>query len=118
VRVAFEAHVFGEIFRLHQFADVMKIRTDTAERRVCADRFGSTYLACSPAQKKQVLDLIAYRKNADNDASLSQGVEFFSFLRNLTADGFFTSELGIKYLGYVGNTHLKEFTGCPPVPET
>src|SRR5258705_7986996 len=41
---------------------------------LCADRFGNTYLACSLTQKKEILDLIAYRKNADNDASLSQGV--------------------------------------------
>ena len=40
VRVALEAHVFGEVFRLHQFADIMKIGADTAERRVCAGRFG------------------------------------------------------------------------------
>src|SRR5713101_8688946 len=65
---------------------------------LCADRFGSPYLTCSPAQKKQVLDLIAYRKNADKDAALSQGVEFFAFLRRLTSDGFYTSEIGIKDL--------------------
>ena len=84
---------------------------------LCADRFGSTYLACSPAQKKQVLDLIAYRKNADKDAALSQGVEFFAFLRRLTSDGFYTSEIGIKDLQYIGNTFLGEFPGCPAVPE-
>jgi gluconate 2-dehydrogenase gamma chain len=48
---------------------------------------------------------------------LRPGVEFFSTLRKFTADGFFTSEIGIKYLGYVGNTYLTEFPGCPPVPE-
>ena len=60
--------------------------------------------------------LIAYRKNIVQDASLSQGVAFFSFLRNLTADGFFTSKIGIEYLGYIGNGFLAEFPGCPPVP--
>ena len=84
---------------------------------LCADRFGNTYLACSPAQKKQVLDLIAYRKNADKDAALSQGVEFFAFLRRLTSDGFYSSEIGIKDLQYIGNTYLREFPGCPAVPE-
>ena len=83
----------------------------------CSDRYGKPFLDCVASQQKEVLDLIAYRKNADSYPQLSQGVEFFSFLRNLTADGFFTSEIGIKYLGYVGNTHLKEFPGCPPVPE-
>ena len=51
------------------------------------------------------------------DPSLGQGIEFFGFLRKLTADGFFTSEIGISYLGYIGNTYVTEFPGCPPVPE-
>ena len=84
----------------------------------CTDRYGNTYLDCAPEQQKQILDLIAYRKNAKIDLSLSQGIEFFAFLRNLTADGFFTSEIGIKDLQYVGNTYLKDFPGCPPVTET
>ena len=83
----------------------------------CVDRYGKVYLNCAPEQQKEILDKIAYRSNAVADASLSQGVEFFSFLRNMTADGFFTSEIGIKYLGYIGSSYLKEFPGCPPVPE-
>ena len=83
----------------------------------CADRYGSAYLDCSPQQQKEILDLIAYSRNAEKDPGLSQGVAFFAFLRELTADGFFTSEIGIKYLGYVGNTYLLSFPGCPPVPE-
>jgi gluconate 2-dehydrogenase gamma chain len=82
----------------------------------CTDRYGKLYLDCAPEQKKEILDLIAYRKNAKVDPILSQGIEFFSFLRNMTADGFFTSKIGIEYLGYVGNTFLTEFKGCPPVP--
>lgn len=81
-----------------------------------SDRYGKVYLDCPAEQQNEMLDKIAYRRNAMADASLSQGVAFFSFLRNMTADGFFTSEIGIKYLGYVGNTFLKEFPGCPPVP--
>ncbi len=82
----------------------------------CIDRYGSVYLECTAQQQKEILDLIAYRKNFRNDPSLGQGIEFFAFLRKLTADGFFTSEIGIEYLGYIGNTYLKEFPGCPPVP--
>ena len=83
----------------------------------CIDRYGNTYLDCTPQQQKEILDLIAYRKNAKNDPSLGQGIEFFAFLRQLTADGFFTSEIGINYLGYIGNTFVSEFPGCPSVPE-
>jgi gluconate 2-dehydrogenase gamma chain len=82
----------------------------------CVDRYGKTYLDCTAGQKTEMLDLIAYRKSIAQDASLSQGVEFFSFLRNLTADGFFTSKIGIQYLGYIGNGYVAEFPGCPPVP--
>jgi gluconate 2-dehydrogenase gamma chain len=83
----------------------------------CADRYGKLYLDCSIEQQNEILDKIAYRRNAIVDPSLNQGVAFFSFLRNMTADGFFTSEIGIKYLGYMGSAFLKEFPGCPPVPE-
>jgi len=82
----------------------------------CADRYGKPYMDCAPEQQKEILDLIAYRKNAKEDPSLSQGIEFFSLLRKFTADGFFTSEIGIKYLGYMGNKFLTEWNGCPPPP--
>jgi gluconate 2-dehydrogenase subunit 3-like protein len=82
----------------------------------CSDGYGKVFLDCSPEQKKEILDKIAYRKNALADSSLDQGIEFFSFLRNMTADGFFTSEIGIKYLDYIGNDYLPDFPGCPPVP--
>jgi gluconate 2-dehydrogenase gamma chain len=82
----------------------------------CTSRYGKAYLDCAPQQQKEILDLIAYRKNAGHDESLTHAIEFFSFLRNFTADGFFTSKIGIKYLGYKGNTFLTEFPGCPPVP--
>jgi gluconate 2-dehydrogenase gamma chain len=83
----------------------------------CSTRFSKAFLDCTPQQQKEILDLIAYRKNAEQDDSLNQPVEFFSFLRKFTADGFFTSKIGIKYLGYKGNTYLTAFPGCPPVPE-
>jgi hypothetical protein len=82
----------------------------------CSDRYAKAFLDCTSAQQKEILDLIAYRNNAVADPALSQAVEFFAFLRNMTSDGFFTSEIGIKYLGYIGSTFLKEFPGCPPVP--
>ncbi|MGA3031994.1 MAG: gluconate 2-dehydrogenase subunit 3 family protein [Terracidiphilus sp.] len=83
----------------------------------CTTRFSKVYLNCTPQQQKEILDLIAYRKSSERDEGLSQPVEFFSFLRKFTADGFFTSKIGIKYLGYEGNTYLTEFPGCPPVPD-
>jgi len=82
----------------------------------CTTRYGKAWLESTPQQQKEILDLIAYRKHAGQDESLIEPVEFFSFLRNFAADGFFTSKIGIKYLGYKGNTFLVDFPGCPPVP--
>jgi len=81
----------------------------------CMDRYEQTFLQCLPPQRKEVLDLIAYRKNAKRDPSLSQGVAFFAHLRQMTCDGFYTSKIGIADLQYIGNTALAEFPGCPPV---
>ena len=83
----------------------------------CLDRYEHLFMDCTPEQKKEILDLIAFRKNAKQDPSLSQGVAFFAFLRNLTTDGFYTSKIGIADLQYIGNTSLHEFPGCPPLPE-
>jgi gluconate 2-dehydrogenase gamma chain len=83
----------------------------------CSDRFSNLCLDCTPEQRKQTLELIAFRKNAKQDPTLSQGVAFFAFLRKMTCDGFYTSKIGIADLQYIGNTALREFPGCPPVPE-
>lgn len=82
-----------------------------------ADRYDKSFMEGTPEQRKQVLDLIAYRKNAKQDPMLRQGVVFFAFLRNMTMDGFYTSKIGIADLQYIGNQSLREFPGCPPVPE-
>jgi len=82
----------------------------------CADQYERTYLQCAPEQRKEVLDLIAFRKNAKKDASLSQGVAFFAFLRNMTCDGFYTSKIGIEDLQYIGNIARSEWAGCPDLP--
>jgi gluconate 2-dehydrogenase gamma chain len=84
----------------------------------CTDRYTGPYLSCTPDQRKSVLDLIAFRKNAKADPTLSQGVVFFAFVRSLTCDAFYTSKIGIADLQYIGNTALPEFPGCPPLPES
>src|SRR5262249_50048665 len=84
----------------------------------CVDRYDkSSFMDCTTEQRKEVLDLIAYRKNAKKDHSLTQGVAFFAFLRKMTCDGFYTSKIGIEDLQYIGNTSLHEFPGCPAPPE-
>ncbi len=43
---------------------------------------------------------------------MEQGVAFFNRMRDLTASGFFTSEMGVKDLGYAGNMPNK-WEGVP-----
>jgi hypothetical protein len=44
-------------------------------------------------------------------------VRFFGLLKNLTADGYYTSRVGLlDELGYKGNTALARFPSCT-VPE-
>jgi len=83
----------------------------------CIDQYGKTFMECTPEQRKEVLDLIAFRKNARKDHSLSQGVAFFAFLREMTCDGYYTSKIGIEDLHYIGNVTRGEWSGCPPLPE-
>ncbi len=82
----------------------------------CDDRYGHAYLECTQQQQTEMLDLIAYRKNLERNPEMSHAIEFFALLRKLTADGFFTSKIGIEYVGYVGNAYVLKFEGCPPVP--
>lgn len=83
----------------------------------CRGRFRAGYLECAAAQRTEVLDLIAFRENAQKAAGLDEGIAFFAFLRDLTMAGFFTSEIGMKYLGYRGNHFNEGFPGCPALPE-
>jgi len=83
----------------------------------CVDQYGKVFMECAPERKKEILDLIAFRKNAKKDHSLSQGVAFFAFLREMTCDGYYTSKIGIEDLQYIGNVTRSEWPGCPPLPE-
>ncbi len=110
-----------------EFIDLLTSENEDYQRRLggglmwldatCLKRYDKVYLRCSSSEQKEILDLISYRANADKDPSLAPGVHFFAFLRDLTVDGYFTSEIGIKCLGYIGNTFLNEFPGCPPIPD-
>ena len=58
-----------------------------------------------------MVEQIAYPGKAKAD--MTQGASFFSMMRNFTATGFFTSQMGIKDLGYVGNVP-NQWEGVPP----
>ncbi|HAC24478.1 MAG TPA: transcriptional initiation protein Tat, partial [Cytophagales bacterium] len=61
-------------------------------------------------QQIEVVDAIAFPERAQPE--VRQGVAFFNLLRDLTATGFYTSEIGIKDLGYEGN-RANQWDGVP-----
>jgi gluconate 2-dehydrogenase gamma chain len=76
----------------------------------CLNKFEKAFKDCTYAQQIEMVDLIAYPKKAK--PAMSQGVKFFSLMRNLTASGFYTSQIGVKDLGYAGNTP-NQWNGVP-----
>jgi Gluconate 2-dehydrogenase subunit 3 len=80
----------------------------------CANRFGAgtTFLTATDAQRRQVLDDIAWPAKAKPE--LSHGVAFFTRMRDMTASGFYSSKMGIQDLRYMGNVPMAKWNGCPP----
>ncbi|WP_121808381.1 gluconate 2-dehydrogenase subunit 3 family protein [Mucilaginibacter kameinonensis] len=76
----------------------------------CLNRFGKPFTDCTKDQQIQLVDMIAYPAKAKPE--MAQGVAFFNRMRDLTASGFFTSEMGVKDIGYAGNQPGK-WTGVP-----
>jgi gluconate 2-dehydrogenase gamma chain len=81
--------------------------TDNESRR----RFGRTFVTASDAQRRQILDDIAFPRKAKPE--FSHGVAFFTRFRDLTASGFFSSAMGWKDVQYIGNV-FHHWDGCPP----
>ncbi len=60
--------------------------------------YGKNFVDCIEADQKNILDKIAFPKNEKSKEEV-----FFSTLKNLVITGYFTSEIGMKDLGYKGN---------------
>jgi hypothetical protein len=75
-------------------------------------RFEKTFVEASDAQRRQILDDIAYPQKAP--PGMSYGVSFFNRLRDMTASGFYSSAIGWKDLRYIGNVFNPGYDGCPP----
>ena len=76
----------------------------------CRRRFAKGFMACADAEKRQVLDDIAYPEKAN--PRLNQGVRFFTAMRDLVAGGFWSSKAGMADLGYQGNVPT-QWNGAP-----
>ncbi|MBX9891704.1 MAG: gluconate 2-dehydrogenase subunit 3 family protein [Chitinophagaceae bacterium] len=76
----------------------------------CFKRFNKAFVDCSAKEQIEMVDEIAYPEKAKPE--MVQGVSFFNTMRNLVATGFYTSEIGVKDVGYVGNTP-NQWNGVP-----
>jgi hypothetical protein len=76
----------------------------------CMKRYNADFASCTPQQQIEMVDEIAFPEKAKPE--MSQGVAFFNKMRDLTATGFFSSQMGIKDLGYAGNTP-NQWDGVP-----
>ncbi len=68
------------------------------------------FTECTKEQQIAIVDEIAYPKRAKPE--VAQGVSFFNKIRDLVTTGFFTSEIGVKDLGYMGNVP-NQWQGVP-----
>jgi len=68
----------------------------------CLNRFEKPFVECTQAQQIELVDQLAYPD--DVPPGMEQGASFFNRMRDLTATGFFTTEMGVKDLGYMGNS--------------
>lgn len=75
-------------------------------------RFGKSFVDATDAQRRMILDDIAWPTKARPEHS--HGVSFFNRFRDLTASGFFSSAMGWKDVQYIGNTFNPNWNGCPP----
>jgi len=66
------------------------------KRRGAAD-----FVSAAPDQQTALLDVIAYRRNSSPE--LDPGIQFFTWVRRMTVDAFYTSEIGIADIDYRGN---------------
>jgi hypothetical protein len=74
-------------------------------------RFDKTFLAASDAQRREILDDVS--TYGELKPGMTHGRTFFRSFRDLTSSGFWTSKMGIEDLGYIGNTFVPEWNGCP-----
>lgn len=97
-------------------------------------RYGTGFVAAKPDQQTAMLDLLVeagrleaerkseqlvYEKAAvykdfsnytvKRENELAVGAQFFDWVRKMTVDAFYTSPIGIKDLGYLGNKALSKY---------
>jgi hypothetical protein len=74
-------------------------------------RFGKGFAAISDGQRAAIADDIC--SGAKAKPEFATAARFFAKFRDLTAGGFYTTPVGMKDIGYTGNTPLAKFDGPP-----
>ena len=77
----------------------------------CQDRFGRRFVDCTSKEREELLNDIAWPARARPE--MRPGVAFFNSFRDLTASGFWSSEMGVRDLRYEGNRFVPQWSGCP-----
>jgi gluconate 2-dehydrogenase gamma chain len=77
-----------------------------------SSRFSKPFAEASQTQREAILNDIAWPARAP--AGMADGVSFFNRFRDLTSSGFWSSEMGVKDLRYMGNVFAPNWDGCPP----
>ena len=92
---------------------------------------GTTFLGASESQQTALLDQLVEAERAAREADhawgkseyadfrdygieersdLAAGVRFFDWVRKMSIDAYYTSEAGVRDVGYIGNDALSEYT--------
>ncbi len=74
-------------------------------------RFGVGFADAIPSQQHQICDDICYEPEAKPE--FKSAAKFFTLHRTLTLGGFYTTPVGLKDIGYIGNVPLASFDGPP-----
>ena len=108
-----------------EFMDFILVEKDTSEASKVSmrgglawldtemrKRFGKDFLSSADADRRAVLDDIAFPKKVTPE--LRRGSQWFDRFRNNVGAAFFSSAMGWKDLQYMGNVFNPGWNGCPP----
>lgn len=73
--------------------------------------YRKSFYRCSDAERRALFDQVAWPAKAA--PQVREGVTHFNRLRDFTASGFFSSQMGVKDIGYQGNVAIPRWDGCP-----
>src|SRR5437867_6622710 len=100
-----------------QQADQLTVRGGLAWLNTeSSKRFGRGFAALTAVQQRQLCDDIADPRRTEVSARgrLRAPAAFFARTKQLAIEGFYTTALGMKDIGYVGNVPRASFDGPPP----